>query len=131
MNRTRISRLERIARAQEAVAESAARSHARAIAEHEASREGAAEIVASLNTDNPLHGLLTDLMAGALTRNAEETHRLKQAAERAGTDRQVESVRAEALRRRADAAAHTLRRDRARRELEDLVSRPARPVPGR
>ena len=128
MNRHRISRLERIAKAQEAIAESAARSHARAITEHEASREGAADIVASLNTENPLHGLLTGLMASALTRNAAQTQRLEQAAERTGSDRRVQSVRAEALRRRADAASHMLNRDRARRELEALVSKPARPA---
>lgn len=76
MTPARARRLARIARAQRALADLAARDHQRAAEAHAESEAAAGAILAALNDDSPLHGLLTGMMADALNRNAITTYRL-------------------------------------------------------
>ena len=76
MTRGRAKRLARLARAQRAVAELSARDLVRIDEAHGASAAEAGKIVEALNGDSPLHGLLVDVMANALMRNANDTARL-------------------------------------------------------
>ncbi|GAB5375498.1 MAG: hypothetical protein AcusKO_19600 [Acuticoccus sp.] len=121
MTPTRVRRLARIARAQRAIAERAARAHAGAVAAHARSEADAGAIVASLNTESPLHGLLTGMMAGALMRNAVETHRLSRDMAAADTLLRRETSRADALESRAEGARRTLGKTASRHALEELV----------
>ena len=76
MTRDRVTRLARLARAQRAVADLRASETARLHEAHGETAAAAGQIVDALNGDSPLHGLLVDVMANALMRNAIDTARL-------------------------------------------------------
>lgn len=123
MSPARARRLARIARAQRAITELAAREHAATVAAHARSETDAGAIVGALNAESPLHGLLTGMMAEALQRNAVETHRLGREVARADQRLRHQKTRTDALDTRAEEARRALDKRAERRALEDLVTR--------
>lgn len=121
MTPARAKRLARLARAQRALAELSARENARLNEAHAASEAAEGAIIGALNADSPLHGLLTETMADALTRNAVTTYRLAREVEAAADVQRHETVRADAFERRAADARRLLGRIASRRELEALL----------
>ncbi len=127
MTPARVKRLARLARAQRVLADMSARAHVRLADAHAESAAEAGKIVEALNDESPLHGLLTDVMANALTRNAIVTARLDQQRKAAADFQRHEDVRADALDRRAEKARRTLSKGEARRALEILLEEYAVP----
>jgi len=121
MTPKRARRLARLARAQRALAQLSAGEHAALSEAHARSEAAAGEIMEALNSDSPLHGLLTSMMAGALNRNAIATYRLGREMEAAAAVHRRETVRADAFDRRVSDAHRLLNRVAARRTLEALL----------
>lgn len=127
MTPARVKRLARLARAQRVLADMSARTHVRLADAHAESAAEAGKIVEALNDESPLHGLLTDVMANALTRNAIDTARLNREREAAADAQRHEDVRADALDKRAREARRSLAKGEARRALEILIEEYAIP----
>lgn len=126
MTRDRVTRLARLARAQRAVADLRASETARLHEAHGECAAAAGQIVDALNGDSPLHGLLVDVMANALMRNAIDTARLNSQRNAAAEVERRESVRADAFERRAGEAGRDLARTQARLGLDALLEEYAR-----
>ena len=119
-------RLNRLARAQRALAGVAAADRALAQRAYEDSAAQADLIVSALNGDHPLHGLAVSSMADALRRNGRATERLRRRADAAALDHTVKDRTAEALETRAADETKIERAAAERRRIEELTSAPAR-----
>ncbi|MBJ3778658.1 hypothetical protein [Acuticoccus mangrovi] len=116
------ARLARIARAQRALRRAAAADAQmadRRVAESEAHEEA---IVAALNADSPLHGLLVGTMANALTRAARNTDGLRRQAHRAAAHYRREHLAGEVLEERVATAERAEAAVQERRRLERILA---------
>jgi hypothetical protein len=120
------ARLERLARAQRALARAALAERQAAEAAHDAQRSEAEAILGALG-EGPLHGTMVPTMAAAVKRSGRSGERLRRAAEAAAEEAARQDATARTLEARARHARRAEDARSERRRLEILASTP----PGR
>lgn len=118
--RQRAERLQRLLRAQEAIAVAERANRAEAdLRRSECEAEGKA-IVAALSGDTPLFGVMVPAMANMLKANARDAINLERLCEVARSREATERLRAEHIARKASAAMREDSRRREAQRLEDI-----------
>lgn len=112
--------MERLARAQAAVARVELARRAEAEFEHARCEREAEDIVAALSGDTPLYGLMLPAMAKMLQANAREKTALEAAANAASLAERTERLRAERIAERALTARRLERRCDEATRLENI-----------
>ncbi len=119
---SRAARLERLARAQRALAEVAKADSIAARKAHEDSAAQADDILGALNARNVLHGVAVEAMADTLRKNGRTTEKLRRAAEAMAAHHTRRDRTAAILEQRSGEAARHERKAVERQRLVALAS---------